>query len=390
MKPESISGLLRHSAVDIAIWIDERVAGYVKVRNKTYSGRSKLFMLFHGICRPLRCPTCGKETDRRIMSIWQDNEPFCCAKCASSFAESIEKGKKTKTELYGDPVYNNRDKFYDTVESMSPERKAKWKSNTIATMQEKYGADSYMETEEFREKSLSALHEKYGDEYSSYLQVPEIRAMSYERKLREHGDGNWSNHEKAIQTHFERTGYDTVFETPDFKEYVKEIMPEINSHRRDTMIRDFGRPFAFSSKYEYEGELFDSKPELAYWVWLRDTNTDFKRNRFDICLEYVYDGHTWEYFPDFMVEGRYVEVKGDQFFREDGTIFCPYGDKDMPDSEYDWICGKYEAKHQCMLDNGVVILRSREYSRYMEYVEGKYGKEFFGKCRRKSDIAGGK
>jgi hypothetical protein len=62
----------------------------------------------------------------------------------------------------------------------------------------------------------------------------------------------------------------------------------------------------------------------------------------------------------------------------------------MPDSEYDWICGKYEAKHQCMLDNGVVILRSREYSRYMEYVEGKYGKEFFGKCRRKSDIAGGK
>lgn len=46
-----------------------------------------------------------------------------------------------------------------------------------------------------------------------------------------------------------------------------------------------------------------------------------------------------------------VEVKGDQFFKEDGTMQNPY------DHTQDDL---YEAKHQCMIDNNVYIFTSND------------------------------
>ena len=40
--------------------------------------------------------------------------------------------------------------------------------------------------------------------------------------------------------------------------------------------------------------------------------------------------------PDFLVDGHYVEIKGDHFFKKDGTMQNPY------DHRQD---GLYEAKH---------------------------------------------
>ena len=30
------------------------------------------------------------------------------------------------------------------------------------------------------------------------------------------------------------------------------------------------------------------------------------------------------YFPDFEIEGKFYEIKGDQFFNEDGTMCNPF------------------------------------------------------------------
>lgn len=45
----------------------------------------------------------------------------------------------------------------------------------------------------------------------------------------------------------------------------------------------------------------------------------------------------------------------------------------MSVEQYDEICGRFEAKHQCMLKNNVKILRKAEYSKYISYVRQKYG-----------------
>ena len=81
-----------------------------------------------------------------------------------------------------------------------------------------------------------------------------------------------------------------------------------------------------------------------------------------ISYEYDYDGRTWTYHPDFIINGKVYEVKGDYFFRINEStgqevMFCPYREPEWTDEYYVWKCGQYEAKHQCMLRNNVPILR---------------------------------
>lgn len=66
-----------------------------------------------------------------------------------------------------------------------------------------------------------------------------------------------------------------------------------------------------------------------------------------------------------MVDGIVYEVKGDQFFRINEftgqeEMFNPYREQEWSDERYEWECSKYEAKHQCMLRNNVVILRESQ------------------------------
>lgn len=95
------------------------------------------------------------------------------------------------------------------------------------------------------------------------------------------------------------------------------------------------------------------------------------------------------YFPDFEIvhsdsSYTFVEVKGKHFFRPDGSMFLPYRTRYMTDSEYKRLCGKYEAKHQCMIQHSVKIIidPSNEVNEYKKYVEEKYGKDFWRQCRK--------
>ena len=75
-----------------------------------------------------------------------------------------------------------------------------------------------------------------------------------------------------------------------------------------------------------------------------------------------------------MIEGKLVEVKGDHFFKEDGTMQNPY------DHSQDEL---YEAKHQCMLSNGVDVWRYKQYHKCIDYVKDKYGKDYLKSFKNK-------
>ena len=76
-----------------------------------------------------------------------------------------------------------------------------------------------------------------------------------------------------------------------------------------------------------------------------------------------------------------VEIKGDHFFVESGQMICPFRKKKWSDERYADECAKYEAKHQCMLKNNVKIMRSDEYLFCVQYIQEKYGKDFFKNTR---------
>ena len=82
--------------------------------------------------------------------------------------------------------------------------------------------------------------------------------------------------------------------------------------------------------------------------------------------------------PDFIVEGQIIEIKGDHFFKEDGTMQNPF------DHSQD---GLYEAKHQCMLKNNVKIIKASQMKDILKYIHKTYGKgylkQFKNKCSTK-------
>ena len=87
------------------------------------------------------------------------------------------------------------------------------------------------------------------------------------------------------------------------------------------------------------------------------------------------------YFPDFKIDDMLFEIKGDQFFKPNGTMTCPYKRKEQTNEQYTAICEQFEAKHQCMLKNNVVILRHTEYCMFLCYVSKTYGKDYLKQFR---------
>ena len=78
-----------------------------------------------------------------------------------------------------------------------------------------------------------------------------------------------------------------------------------------------------------------------------------------------YDERTWTYHPDFLINGKVYEIKGDHFFKYNESsgqekMFCPYRNPKWSDEQYAWVCGKFEAKHQCMIKNNVRIMRDAD------------------------------
>lgn len=178
--------------------------------------------------------------------------------------------------------------------------------------------------------------------------------------------GNIWNIEKCKKTYIEKYGCRNPLQNPDVQ--MKRV----------------------KAKYEYDGKIFDSKPELAYYIWLTDTGRRFVYHDFLKYFEYNFKGKINRYFPDFYLidEHQYVEIKGSQFFRPDGSMFLPYKGKHMSDEKYIEMCNKYEAKHQCMIANGVKIITDKnfEHIQAMRHVANKYGKKNWHEMFRVSRI----
>ena len=333
--PSSFARHMKCNAPDLLSWIESCTP---MLDDPKFKLSTKVFWILAGLKDFPKCanPACSNKIGIDSNALWRKGYPEHCSlrcgvqnsreKCNKTlhkhaeedpkFFHSIEqKRKATKTKRYNDPNWNNRE-------------------SAQKTCIEKLGARCPIGNKDVLAKSLSTREKKYGK-------------------------GNCTNHKKTKQTCLEKYGYDNVWN-----------VPEIHKKCIDTTIELHGSPNP-GNKYELDSFKFDSKPELAFYVWLRDTKKDFICKP-SISFEYEHDGVMHRYFPDFIVDEQTVELKGDHFFKEDGTMHNPF------DNSQD---GLYEAKHQCMLKNNVKILREQQYSKFEQYVECTYGKDYLDKCK---------
>lgn len=125
------------------------------------------------------------------------------------------------------------------------------------------------------------------------------------------------------------------------------------------------------TKCIFNEKCFDSIYEIAYYIWLTDHKISFEYEP-NVKFKYMFDGKEHWYMPDFKVNDQFIEIKGDHFFKTDGTMQNPW------DHTLDNL---YEAKHQCMIANNVKIIRVSEMTEILDYISTSYGKTYLKRFR---------
>ena len=108
----------------------------------------------------------------------------------------------------------------------------------------------------------------------------------------------------------------------------------------------------------YKGFFCDSSYELAFLIYCLDNNIDIKRNKDK--LPYTFEGKSHIYIPDFIVDGKYIEIKG-------------YKTKQF-EEKLKWY-------------PNIVVYYEEDLKEVFNYVENKYGKNYISLYENKGAMA---
>lgn len=272
---------------------------------QNYNFQTKLYWVLHDLSDFPRCQNslCNKPLTKPIVKICKGYPKCCCNDCSNKSQAKRELIKNTTTKRWGGIGFASK---------------------------------------ELNEKERKIFFEKYDSEDPGNL--PEFR-------------------EKAKNTSLEHWGV------------VHPMHSDIVKHKqKQTMIKNHGVEY-YSQSYEfhknkrhkfhsekYPGITFDSTWEVKVYEFCKDNNIDVEYSP-KIIYQYEYNGEIHTYHPDFLINGKVYEVKGEHFFtiNENGEekMCCPFRSKGLTDMEYKYCCEIAEAKHQCMLNNNVIILRRK-------------------------------
>lgn len=241
------------------------------------------------------------------------------------------------------------------------------KQRTMETNQIRFGVDHPMKLDKFKQRSIDNNKSKHGGIHSS--SVPEVKAKVAATNMQRYGVTCSLQNDvidaKARKSMLEHHGAEYPLQCKDIREKIRETLLKTKGVEHPSQTYEFhkNKKHKFHSD-KYPGLTFDSTWEVKVYEFCRDNNIPVEYSP-SISYEYEYDGRICTYHPDFLINGKIYEIKGDYFFRINEStgkeeMFCPYKGKNWTDKEYELKCELYEAKHQCMLSNNVIILRGKD------------------------------
>ena len=239
----------------------------------------------------------------------------------------------------------------------------KWQEKYKNTMMKRHGVHYMLESKENRQIAQAICEMKYGDKYP--IKLDYFKQKVKETCNRKYGVDNPMQSEIVKEHHrtvcMNNWGVENPFQSPIVQDRFKETCNDRYGYEyfaQSPLSHTFHKKRIFHDNF-----YFDSNWEVLVYDYLKENHIVFEYSP-EISLPYEYDGRTFYYHPDFLINGKSYEVKGEQFFKVDESgkevMFNPYRNSEWSDEQYAWVCGKYEAKHQCMLVNGVIILRGSD------------------------------
>ena len=289
---------------------------------------SRLYCLEHNLTSLPVCenPNCSHQRPVR----WARGYGFrhhCCKKCSKNDPKVHEKMKQTNLKRIGVEYQWQSKQVLEKVQETNLTRiGVRWPG----------------QSEKCREKYRNTNMKRIGVEYPTQSQ-----------KIKE----------QILQKNNERYG-GIGFASKELSSKVKQKMQD--KYGVDNIAKSFEYHRTSHKKYtndKYPDMTFGSNWEFKVYDFLTENHIEFEYQP-AISFEYEYDGNKHTYHPDFLVNGKIYEIKGDQFFRINEStgkeeMYLPWKGN-LSDEEYEYKCGLYEAKHQCMIKNDVIILREYE------------------------------
>lgn len=299
------------------------------------------------------CKTCNSPT--RFLNLAHGYLNFCCIKCVNNCKDVRNKIETTNLTRYGVKTSTQNKGVLE-----------KRRKNNI----EKYGIEHPFSLKEIKEKQRLTMLKLYGVENPSQLEFVQ---------------------KKKEKTYLEHYGTTTYLITDECRKKLETKMQnyygvknpsqadEIKQKKEQTLLKNYGvtnpnystEIQSYKNKrYYYNNTKFDSSWELAYYIWLTDNNIIFEYQP-NISFDYYVNDKMHKYFPDFLINDKIYEIKGDQFFNENNELIDPYNNKVLIE------------KFECMMQNNVIILRETDLSPILKYINEKYGKNYVKQFKRK-------
>ena len=239
-----------------------------------------------------------------------------------------------------DPMQSNESKLKLSETKKRQYSDKEWHDSVVnknkQTCESKYGGVGYS-SPKLKEKSLSTNLTKNGNrQYHNYDKITKTNNLKYgvcfpfqSKEIQE----------KVNKTYIEKFGSKRNSDT--FKKYCESIGVENISQTHEWAVKTH-------KKIKYKNISFDSNWEIIVYKFCEDHNLNFEYQP-NVLFEYEFNNEKHYYHPDFLIEGKLFEVKGEHFFDGDKMI-NPFNRNEYGD--------KYaEAKHQCMIRNNVTIIR---------------------------------
>ncbi len=280
-----------------------------------------------------------------------DSIKFTCVKCGCEC--EITSFRKYRIPRYETMLCENCYREKQSLENWGtrkPQQSEKCKAITEAHNMEKYGKP-YIHTYGSKEW-CDNMETKYGVKYAQ--QSESIREITKSNNVKKYGVDHWAKTEdhdnrikdmifKAKETCAKKYGVDSYSKTQEFNE--KKI-----------------------TKCVYNGIKFDSIAEMCVYIFCISNGIPIFRNT-KIKITYTdMNGKEYYTFPDFIINGKLVEIKGRQFYGKDGVSWIhPFNKKKVNGNwisltleEKEFLNDKAERKRRKLIEQGVMILKDTD------------------------------
>lgn len=298
---------------------------------------------------------------------------FCSLQCTGKNEGKIQRSLQTSIKHFGKDNINNRNKAKQTCKDLYGEE------FFVNTQDFKNGLQKFLDDNnvsntaqicELMQKSICTKRRKYGNKFEKITEKQKKTVANFTKEKRQQIQNKRKKTCKKIY------GVEYSSQCSNVKQKVKNTFRKNYGVDNPMQSAEF-RQKILGRKYIYDNKSFDSSDELALYIWMVDHKLAFEFQP-NVGFEYQFNGKKKMYFPDFKIGDKCFEIKGDHFFKEDGTMQNPY------DHSQDSL---YEAKHQCMLKNHVIIIltSSAFIKRIRQYVNNKYGKKYLKQFKCKTN-----